>query len=201
MIERTPDLQRLLDLTGKTIARRASLSESVCRAGARIFSALARPELRATATVPSRLPACDYLATALAAAHAAGGDVASLADAFAAIEPALTWRRRPGAEDAAPDFRDGHANAVIVGPGGLEPRDDAMVGVSLMAPAVQYPDHRHPPEEVYVVLSAGEWRQRNGPWHEPGPGGFVHNPPGIVHAMRSGKMPLLAIWCLWVAGE
>jgi quercetin dioxygenase-like cupin family protein len=201
MIERTPDLQRLLDLTGEAIARRASPSESVCRAGARIFSALARPEPRATATVPSRLPACDYLAAALAAARAAGGDVASLADAFATIEPSLTWRRRPGAEDAAPDFRDGHANAVIVGPGGLEPRDDAMVGVSLMAPAVQYPDHRHPPEEVYVVLSPGEWRQRNGPWHEPGPGGFVHNPPGIVHAMRSGKAPLLAIWCLWVAGE
>ena len=27
-----------------------------------------------------------------------------------------------------------------------------MVGVSLMAPAVQYPDHRHPPEEVYLAL-------------------------------------------------
>ena len=96
--------------------------------------------------------------------------------------------------------RDGHANALIVGPDGLEPREDARVGVSLMAPAVQYPDHRHPPEEVYVALSPGEWRQGDGPWHAPGPGGLVYNPPGIVHAMRSGKTPLLAIWCLWVGG-
>jgi quercetin dioxygenase-like cupin family protein len=201
MIERAPDLQRLLDLTGAAIARRASPSEPARRAAAEIFAALARPAPRATATVPSRLPACDHLATALATARAAGGHVAPLADALAAIEPALTWRRRAGAEGAALDFRDGHANAVIVGPGGLEPRDDAMVGVSLMAPAVQYPDHRHPPEEVYVVLSPGEWRQGDGPWHAPGPGGLVHNPPGIVHAMRSGEAALLAIWCLWVAGE
>jgi hypothetical protein len=201
MIERAPDLQRLLDLTGEAIARRASPSDSVCRAGAKIFSALARPAPRATATMPCRLPACDYLASALATARATGGEVASLADAFASIEPALTWRRRSGAEGTAPDFRDGHANAVIVGPGGLEPRDDAMVGVSLMAPAVQYPDHRHPPEEVYIALSPGEWRQGDGPWHDPGPDGLVHNAPGVVHAMRSGKAPLLAIWCLWVASE
>ncbi len=201
MIDRAPDLQRLLNLTGAAIARRASPPEPARRAGARISSALARPAPRATAMMPSRLPACDHLAAALATARAAGGDVAPLADAFAAIEPALTWSRRPGSDGAAPDFRDGHANAVIVGPGGLEPRDDVRIGVSLLAPAVQYPDHRHPPEEVYLVLSPGEWRQDDGPWHAPGLGGLVHNPPGIVHAMRSGKAPLLAIWCLWIAGE
>jgi hypothetical protein len=26
---------------------------------------------------------------------------------------------------------------------------------------------------------------------------MVHNPPGIVHAMRAGRQPLLAVWCLW----
>ena len=67
-----------------------------------------------------------------------------------------------------------------------------------MAPNTRYPDHRHPPEEVYLVLSPGEWRQGDGAWHEPGPGGVVHNPPAIVHAMRSGDTPLLAIWCLWM---
>src|SRR5437899_50101 len=103
MIDRAPDLQRLLDLTGAAISRRASPSEPACRAGATIFSALARPAPHAPATMPSRLPACDHLAAAVAAARAAGGVVASLADAFAAIEPALTWRRRPGAEGAAFD--------------------------------------------------------------------------------------------------
>ena len=33
-------------------------------------------------------------------------------------------------------------------------------------------------------------------WHAPGPGRLVHNPPGIVHAMRGTDVPLLAIWFL-----
>jgi hypothetical protein len=39
-----------------------------------------------------------------------------------------------------------------------------------MAPNTRYPDHRHPPEEIYVVLSGGQWRQASGPWYEPGIG-------------------------------
>jgi quercetin dioxygenase-like cupin family protein len=66
-----------------------------------------------------------------------------------------------------------------------------------MAPHTRYPDHRHPPEEIYVVLSEGEWCQESGPWHEPGIGGLVYNPPNIVHAMRSAERPLLALWFLW----
>jgi hypothetical protein len=30
----------------------------------------------------------------------------------------------------------------------------------------------------------------------PGVGGIVHNPPGIIHAMRSIDEPLLAVWIL-----
>lgn len=58
-------------------------------------------------------------------------------------------------------FRDGHVNATIAGPEGLEIRRDVWIGViiSLMAPHMRYPDHRHPPEEIYVVLSDGQWRQ------------------------------------------
>jgi quercetin dioxygenase-like cupin family protein len=66
-----------------------------------------------------------------------------------------------------------------------------------MAPGITYPDHRHPPEEVYIVLSEGDWRQESGPWHTPGIGGIVYNPHDIVHAMRSSSSsPLLGIWCL-----
>jgi hypothetical protein len=57
--------------------------------------------------------------------------------------------------------------------------------------------HRHPPEELYAVLSPGSWRQDAKPWHEPGLGGVVYNHPNVVHAMRSTEAPLLAVWCLW----
>ena len=69
-----------------------------------------------------------------------------------------------------------------------------------MAPGIRYPDHRHPPEEVYVVLSDGEWMQGEGNWFKPGIGGIVYNSPSILHAMRApASEPLLAVWLLWEA--
>ena len=102
------------------------------------------------------------------------------------------WRR--GAGRAVPGRR---ANATITGPEGLEIRRDVWIGVSLMAPHTRYSDQRHPPEEIYVVLSDGQWCQASGPWHEPGIGGLVYNPPNVAHAMRSTERPLLALWFLW----
>lgn len=81
---------------------------------------------------------------------------------------------------------------VFVGPGGIERHTDVWIGVSLLAPEVRYPDHTHPPEEIYLVMSAGEFRHANGRWFEPGVGGSFYNPPGIMHAMRSGAEPLFA---------
>jgi quercetin dioxygenase-like cupin family protein len=127
--------------------------------------------------------------------------VGELADAFAAIEPQLNWTIRAGTKAQGEQFLNGHANATITGADGLEIRPDVRIGVSLMAPHLQYPDHHHPPEEIYVVLSGGEWRQGSDPWHEPGSGGLVYNPPDIVHAMRSAELPLLALWFLWTAQD
>jgi hypothetical protein len=86
---------------------------------------------------------------------------------------------------------------MILGPGGYEERLYVWLGVSLMAPKARYADHDHAPEEVYLVLSEGEFRQGNGPWFSPGVGGSLCNEPGIKHAMRSLDTPLFAFWALW----
>lgn len=168
-------------------------------AATRIFTALESPANGADAPPAARVPGCEQLAAALATARTGPGAIPALADALEVIAPRLAWYRRPGSHAAMGRFHDSHASAVVVGAGGLEVRDDVRVGLSLMAPQVRYPDHQHPPEEIYVALTPGQWRQCDGPWHEPGAGGIVHNPPGIVHAMRSGATPLLAVWCLWMA--
>jgi quercetin dioxygenase-like cupin family protein len=86
---------------------------------------------------------------------------------------------------------------MIVGSGdSVEQRDDVAIGASLLAPHVRYPDHRHRPEEVYLLLTAGRFQHDNSDWFEPGPGGTFHNEPNVLHAMVSGEVPLLAIWCL-----
>jgi Dimethlysulfonioproprionate lyase len=116
-----------------------------------------------------------------------------------AIEPSLEWRRRASFDEtASANFVDGHANAMILGPAGLEHRNDVWIGASLIAPFVRYTDHAHAPEETYLVLSEGDFRQGDAEWFTPGVGGSFYNPPWIKHAMRSGAAPLFAFWALCV---
>ncbi len=160
--------------------------------------------LRATPAPPARcgtrLPACAHLDTACAPAQFAPGPLHDLAGAFRALEPSLTWYRRDGpAPGANAPYRAGHANAMIAGPRGLLRQEAVWLGVSLLAPRVRYPDHDHPPEETYLVLSEGEFFQAGRGWFTPGVGGSFYNPPGILHAMRAGTAPLFAFWALRAA--
>ena len=199
MPARTAQLQTFIDAAHNVISAHVEPGTSADAACRRIFKAL---ETSQTQNAPHRLEpprAWTHLRGALDAAASSTGPAAALANAFGAIEPELCWQRRPGAENVPGNFADGHTNATIVGDGGLEVRGDVRIGVSLLAPHVTYPDHRHPPEELYAVLSPGSWRQDAKPWHEPGLGGVVYNHPNVVHAMRSTEAPLLAVWCLWTA--
>lgn len=192
-------LQNYLDSVHEVMAAERTIP-AVSRSIGNIFTALERPS-RCRAGEGARLPVSGYLGDALARARAASPALARVANAFEALEPRLVWRRRSVYGLSASDnFADGHANTMIAGPGGLEDRDDVWVGATLMAPHVRYPDHNHSPEEAYLVLSSGYFRQGDGAWFEPGMGGILYNEPGITHAMKSGEAPLFAIWCLWVDG-
>jgi quercetin dioxygenase-like cupin family protein len=193
---RSPDFQLFLTVAEAAIRHRSGVDGPVRAASDRIFAALRTTSPPGERSGAARLPVCRHLAAALEHVGRQSGPVRALADAFAVIEPQLDWKVRNGAEAHGAPFLNGHANATLVGSEGLEIRSDIWIGVSLLAPHTRYPDHRHPPEEIYVVLSDGEWRQGNDPWHEPGIGSLVYNPPNIVHAMRSSERPLLALWFL-----
>jgi Dimethlysulfonioproprionate lyase len=188
-------LQMLIDAA--RAAYLARVNDPRSRASlAKIEAALGRVG-EANPATGARLPVCDHLATVTDTGLFDNEDLRRLVEAFVAIEPSLVWRRRGGdAPSASSSYPDGHANAMILGPAGLEIRNDIWFGVSLLAPNVRYPDHSHAPEETYLVMSAGEFRQEHGPWFAPGVGGSFYNPPGILHAMRSGSSPLLAFWVL-----
>ena len=197
-VRRPEALARVLDAARDLLAARVEAGTSPGDAARRIFDALAGS---IGAVVPGGRalpPAYRYLSSALECARAAP-EVTPLAEAFAALEPQLAWVRRPGSEAHGAAFRDGHANAGLVGPSGLERRSDVLVGTSLVAPGVRYIDHRHPPEEIYIVMSGGEWYREDRGWHAPGAGGIVYNPPNVMHAMRAGPEPLLALWLLPVS--
>jgi Dimethlysulfonioproprionate lyase len=194
---RSPDFQSFLSLAEAAARHASSADDPVRVAIERIFAALQTSSGEAGETGAAQLPVCHHLSMALENVRSQQGALGALANAFAVIEPQLHWKIRAGAETQGESFLNGHANATIVGPEGLEIRRDVWIGVSLMAPHTLYPDHRHPPEEIYVALSDGQWRQASGPWHEPGIGGLVYNPPNVMHAMRSTERPLLALWFLW----
>ena len=190
-------LDRFLDLAGTAITSATAgmgtagigTNGAAHAAALRLKTLLGSPPEPAQSLPPQRLPVCEHIPAATALTRP------DLADAFRALEPELTWRTR-AMTNAGPGFAEGHASARILEPTGLEQRGGLVSGFSLVAPGVTYPEHDHPPEEIYLVLSGGEWWKQGGAWHAPGAGGIVHNPPGIRHAMRGTSVPLLAIWFL-----
>lgn len=169
MTGRSEALQSFVDAAFAAFGELAQDPESG-RSTLQIFSALDVPGTQRSGH-GSRLPVCSHLPAALAI-ETERRSLGLLVDRFKAIEPSLEWRRRSNSDGSeSENFFEGHANAMIVGPGGLEERRDVWLGVTLMAPNVRFPNHDHAPEEVYLFLSDGELRQAEGPWFSPGIGG------------------------------
>ncbi|WP_084688103.1 dimethylsulfoniopropionate lyase [Paraburkholderia oxyphila] len=146
----------------------------------------------------TRYPACEWLDAALASITHERPPLGTAAQTIKSLEPVLGWSRRTSGSQGSENYIDGHVHGMICGPGGAESRYDVQLGFTVLLPNVRYPDHSHPPEEAYVLLTAGEFRQQDGEWFNPGIGGGIHNSPGSLHAMRSGSAPFLAIWCLLI---
>lgn len=188
---RDADLQALLEALELELPARAESPQA--RAAAKATLSRCRSRVGAPSASAETLPVCAWLAPALERARTALPP--ALIGPLEQLTPRLAWRQRKGSE-AVPAFFAGHANAMLIGPDGFEASEEANVGLTLMAPGVTYVDHRHPPEEVYLALSEGEWRNEDFDWRSPGLGGTLYNRPGVVHAMRSGAQPFLALWLL-----
>ena len=193
MAERAEQLQLLIDVAhvafdkyAKDPEARRSLGQafSVLQASGEQHSGKGR-----------QLPTCEFLSKI--SVDVDSPVLKELYARFQEVEPLLIWRHRQDLSGtASKNFQDGHANAMIVGPGGLEERSDVWFGATLMAPNVRYPDHDHAPEETYLVMSDGEFQHGDSAWFSPGIGGSFYNPPGIKHSMRSKDQPLFAFWVL-----
>jgi len=150
----------------------------------------------ANATRAPDLAVLSHLEAALSRARSTSSDLGRVADALTQLLSNLPWRQRT-IDTADEGFASGHANVTIIGPGGMEDRHGFWIGASLVAPGIRYPDHSHPPEEVYLLMTPAAFRHGGDGWSELRPGETFHNLPGIVHAMRADAEPLLAIWFLW----
>jgi quercetin dioxygenase-like cupin family protein len=194
---RAPEVQAFLDALFPCLAESTAGSTSDQAFVTDFAARIAEPAVAAVAHGPGEAPAVlGHLDAALAGLGGASPALRRLGAALAAIAAVVPWSKRHHEGPDAERFAAGHGNALIIGRGGAEAPEGVVLGASLMAPHIRYPDHSHPPDELYLVLSEGEWRQGDGEWVRPGIGGTVRNPPGVVHAMRAGATPLLAVWAL-----
>ncbi|MEX2296237.1 MAG: dimethylsulfonioproprionate lyase family protein [Dongiaceae bacterium] len=195
---RDPRIETLISVLDRALFERLAPDTDGWPIARGIFDALKNPRPTNPASDIKALVAPEMLATALDISRKDTrkdrGDLSQLATTVAELASDLNWWSRMGSSDDPATFTDGHA--FIVGPGGLEDRDDAEIGISLLAPNVRYPDHHHPPPEVYLAMTPGAWCKNDGPWIELGIGGTVFNEPNAVHAMKSDSAPLFAFWCL-----
>lgn len=76
---------------------------------------------------------------------------------------------------------------------------DLIVGMVLLAPGCRYPEHNHPPHEVYLPISDdGAWRFGGAQdYVELEPDALVYNHPNDQHGIIAGERPLLALYVLW----
>ena len=88
-------------------------------------------------------PVCEYLEAALSVASQTSAPIKNVGHTFEAIARNCLGSHA-STIDQTDDFYNGHANAVIIGDGGLENHRKVGVGASLIAPNVEYPNHRHP---------------------------------------------------------
>ncbi len=72
-------------------------------------------------------------------------------------------------------------------------------GLLYLDPELAYPEHSHPPPELYLTLSGmGSWRYGGSTeYRAVSAGNLLYNHPLDLHGVRSNDTPLLALFLLW----
>lgn len=146
-------------------------------------------------------PVLQHLPQALAAA--AKGDLAGLGASFGALCPNIEWSQNSGYTEAnsTRSFLDGYAYASLSGPDGPILCEAPMAGFMLLGPDVHYPDHKHAPREIYLILTPGaRWSLDSGDWFDVPAGSLILHESWQKHAIRTGKTPFLAFAAWLEAG-
>ena len=83
----------------------------------------------------------------------------------------------------------------LVGPTSLIKHQSFRVGLFALIPDIDYADHAHPADEVYIVLAgSGSWSLDGGPYQVKRAGDIIDIPSMMTHAMRTGPTPALTLY-------
>ena len=149
---------------------------------------------------PRRLPAADHLASALLAAEPRAGNMLAL---FAQHEDLLCWeqsyRKADGVVDDA--MLADYGFVEIIGKRGPFVSERIRAGIGIYGPHIDYPRHRHHPEEIYSLLAGSADFLLDGEYGNPRRAGdLVHMRSNIWHGFKTGAEALV-IYYLWQGGD
>ena len=110
------------------------------------------------------------------------------------------WGQTYTAADFGQKFMDNYGWLEVFGTRGHFENAAVAGGFLILGPGIEYPDHHHVAEELYIPLTgATEWRMSGGAWRLRAAGEVIHHASNVSHAMRTGAEPLLALY-LWRGG-
>ena len=145
----------------------------------------------------SLLPITDYVPSV-------GNTSASTSDLVEAIKKYYvyqSWRQPYSVEDFGSQFFNKSAWFPIADVNGPIVYSSGLMEVMILGSGLTYPEHKHSPEELYIVLAGKVWweaENSNSGWKQAGD--VIHNAPNQIHSITGGDEPVL-ILNLWRGGS
>jgi quercetin dioxygenase-like cupin family protein len=115
-------------------------------------------------------------------------------DAFLPHLDALPWRYSYEPRPDAPDIGQRMAWAELVGPIAPFHSHQVCLGLTAIGSGLLYPLHYHPAVETYLVISGTAAWTADGVTRRHPPSALILHPANIIHAMKAGDEPLLAVY-------
>ena len=147
--------------------------------------------------VPHGLPCLAHLPRA---AEIAGDSACSLTRLLADCGLDFHWGQTYTVADFGQKFTENYGWLEVFGTRGHFANEALAGGFLILGPGIQYPDHHHVAEEIYIPMTSDtEWRKGGGTYSKRAAGEVIHHASNVSHAMRTGAEPLLAFY-LWRGG-
>lgn len=143
---------------------------------------------------PNTLPVVQHLPQCIGEAMLLD---AELAAAIAAVAEEFHWLQSSASmgEILGSEFIGNHGWTQIIGPHGFFAGNDFRLGLFLLGPRLDYPDHFHPAPELYWPLTGpASWSKGSGAFCTQQAGTIIWHPSMIMHATRTSDIPLLAVY-------
>lgn len=122
---------------------------------------------------------------------------AALTRSICDLAPKLNWQQTYTAAQVGQTHLRNYGWFNILSPDGMFQSDEFRISVGVWLKGLFYPEHRHEPEEHYVVLAGGGvFRSGTAEPRQCQAGDTVHHPSNIVHSidMADHDLMALAVW-------